>query len=138
MSPRGDIIKEFQQGRKQIQTRLPKLAGTVDADVSNLKQVEVAFAEAVRLMGGVDVLIKIDDTGAGPGHDAAPAETIAPNQLMMPQNLVVCELKGLAESSPQPVSTKSSSGLKRPALTLESSGWESFAATLCLKNPARL
>ena len=42
---------------QQIQTQLPKLAGTVDADVSNLKQVEAAFAEAVRLMGGVDVLI---------------------------------------------------------------------------------
>jgi NAD(P)-dependent dehydrogenase (short-subunit alcohol dehydrogenase family) len=89
------VLDRDVKGRKQIQTRLPKLAGTVDADVSNLKQVEVAFAEAVRLMGGVDVLIKIDDTGAGPGHDAAPAETIAPNQLMMPQNLVVCELKGV-------------------------------------------
>jgi NAD(P)-dependent dehydrogenase (short-subunit alcohol dehydrogenase family) len=36
---------------------LPKLAGTVNADVSNLKQVEAAFADAVRMMGGVDVLV---------------------------------------------------------------------------------
>jgi meso-butanediol dehydrogenase / (S,S)-butanediol dehydrogenase / diacetyl reductase len=45
------------RGRAQIQSQLPKLAGTVDAGVSNLKQVAEAFAEAVRLMGGVDVLI---------------------------------------------------------------------------------
>ncbi len=36
---------------------MPDLAGTVDADVSNLKQVEAAFNDAVRLMGGVDVLV---------------------------------------------------------------------------------
>jgi meso-butanediol dehydrogenase/(S,S)-butanediol dehydrogenase/diacetyl reductase len=41
----------------QIQRQLPNLAGTLVADVSNLAQVQAAFAEAVRLMGGVDVLI---------------------------------------------------------------------------------
>ena len=51
------VLDRDAKGRKQIQDQLPKLAGTVDADVSNLKQVEAAFAEAVRLMGGVDVLI---------------------------------------------------------------------------------
>src|ERR1700754_1814815 len=44
-------------GREQIQKQWPQLKGTVDADVSDLKQVQTAFAEAVRLMGGVDVLI---------------------------------------------------------------------------------
>jgi meso-butanediol dehydrogenase / (S,S)-butanediol dehydrogenase / diacetyl reductase len=51
------VLDRDAQGRKKIQSRLPKLAGTVDADVSNRTQVEAAFAEAVRLMGGVDVLI---------------------------------------------------------------------------------
>jgi meso-butanediol dehydrogenase / (S,S)-butanediol dehydrogenase / diacetyl reductase len=36
---------------------LPGLTGALDADVSNLKQVEIAFAKAIHLMGGVDVLI---------------------------------------------------------------------------------
>src|SRR5207237_9729815 len=45
------------KGRESIKQQLPKLAGTVAADVSDLSQVKVAFAEAVRLMGGVDVLI---------------------------------------------------------------------------------
>jgi meso-butanediol dehydrogenase/(S,S)-butanediol dehydrogenase/diacetyl reductase len=51
------VLDRDAKGRGQIQSQLPKLSGTVDADVSNLKQVQSAFAEAVRLMGGVDVLI---------------------------------------------------------------------------------
>jgi meso-butanediol dehydrogenase / (S,S)-butanediol dehydrogenase / diacetyl reductase len=51
------VLDRDARGREQIQLELPKLAGTVAADVSNLQQVQAAFAEAVRLMGGVDVLI---------------------------------------------------------------------------------
>lgn len=51
------VLDRDAKGREQIQRQLPGLAGTVAADVSNLKQVEAAFSEAVRLMGGVDVLI---------------------------------------------------------------------------------
>ena len=51
------VLDRDAKGRKQIEAKLPNLAGTVDADVSNLKQVEAAFAEAVRMMGGVDVMI---------------------------------------------------------------------------------
>jgi len=67
----------------QIQSQLPKLAGTVDADVSNLNQVQAAFADAVRLMGGVDVLI--NNAGISIRHnflDITPEEwdkTIAVN-----------------------------------------------------------
>ncbi len=45
------------KGQQRIRKELPRLAGAVEADVSNLKQVQGAFAEAVHLMGGVDVLI---------------------------------------------------------------------------------
>jgi 3-oxoacyl-[acyl-carrier protein] reductase len=51
------VLDHDAKGREQIQKQLPNLAGTVAADVSDLKQVQAAFAEAVRLMGGVDVLI---------------------------------------------------------------------------------
>jgi meso-butanediol dehydrogenase / (S,S)-butanediol dehydrogenase / diacetyl reductase len=51
------VLDRDAKGRAQIQSQLPTLAGTVDADVSSLKQVRAAFAEALRLMGGVDVLI---------------------------------------------------------------------------------
>jgi len=69
------VIDRDAKGRKQIQELLPKLAGTVGADVSNLKQVEAAFAEAVVTMGGVDVLI--NNAGISIRHnflDITPAE----------------------------------------------------------------
>jgi meso-butanediol dehydrogenase / (S,S)-butanediol dehydrogenase / diacetyl reductase len=40
-----------------IRKTLSELAGAVTADVSKLKEVQAAFAEAVRLLGGVDVLV---------------------------------------------------------------------------------
>ncbi len=42
---------------KSIRQELPALAETIIADVTDLMQVEAAFAEAVRLMDGVDVVI---------------------------------------------------------------------------------
>jgi meso-butanediol dehydrogenase/(S,S)-butanediol dehydrogenase/diacetyl reductase len=46
-----------EKGRAEIQRQLPQLAGTVAADVSSLPQVESAFAQAVQVMGAVDVLV---------------------------------------------------------------------------------
>jgi meso-butanediol dehydrogenase / (S,S)-butanediol dehydrogenase / diacetyl reductase len=77
------VLDRDAKGREQIQSLLPALAGTVQADVSILKQVEAAFAEAVRLMGGVDVLI--NNAGISIRHnflDITPEEwdkTIAVN-----------------------------------------------------------
>ncbi|MGA7907844.1 MAG: SDR family NAD(P)-dependent oxidoreductase, partial [Candidatus Sulfotelmatobacter sp.] len=51
------VLDRDRRGCEAIQRQLPTLAGTVIADVSDLKQVQAAFGEAVRLMGGVDVLI---------------------------------------------------------------------------------
>jgi meso-butanediol dehydrogenase/(S,S)-butanediol dehydrogenase/diacetyl reductase len=41
----------------RLQKELPALAGTVTADVASLREVRAAFAEAVRLLGAVDVLV---------------------------------------------------------------------------------
>jgi meso-butanediol dehydrogenase/(S,S)-butanediol dehydrogenase/diacetyl reductase len=51
------VLDRDSDARKRIRHELPELAGTLDADVSDLKQVEAAFAVAIRIMGGVDVLI---------------------------------------------------------------------------------
>src|SRR6202790_5881075 len=51
------VLDRDAAAREKIAGELPGLGGTLDADVSNLKQVQAAFAEAVRLMGGVDVLV---------------------------------------------------------------------------------
>jgi len=51
------VLDREAEAQRKIQRELPTLTGTLDADVSNLKQVQTAFAEAIRLMGGVDVLV---------------------------------------------------------------------------------
>ena len=69
------VLDRDRRGCEAIQRQLPTLAGTVIADVSDLKQVQAAFVEAVRLMGGVDVLI--NNAGISIRHnflDITPAE----------------------------------------------------------------
>src|SRR5499425_906736 len=51
------VLDRDATAREKIRHELPELAGTVDADVSNLKQVQAALNDSVRLLGGVDVLI---------------------------------------------------------------------------------
>jgi meso-butanediol dehydrogenase / (S,S)-butanediol dehydrogenase / diacetyl reductase len=51
------VVDRDAEARRNILQELPSLIAALDADVSNLKQVQAAFAEAVRLMGGVDVLV---------------------------------------------------------------------------------
>jgi NAD(P)-dependent dehydrogenase (short-subunit alcohol dehydrogenase family) len=51
------VLDRDDAARARIRKELPELAGTVDADVSNLSEVQAAFDDAVKLMGGVDVLI---------------------------------------------------------------------------------
>src|SRR5271167_4328423 len=51
----------------KIQQHLPGLSGALAADVSNLKQVEAAFDDALRIMGGVDVLV--NNAGISIRHD---------------------------------------------------------------------
>jgi meso-butanediol dehydrogenase / (S,S)-butanediol dehydrogenase / diacetyl reductase len=51
------VLDRDANGRRQIQRDLPGLAGVLDGDVSNLGQVQAAIRDAVRIMGGFDVLI---------------------------------------------------------------------------------
>ena len=51
------VLDRDAQGCDHIRRDLPGLAEAIIADVTDLMQVEAAFAEAVRLMDGVDVLI---------------------------------------------------------------------------------
>lgn len=51
------VLDRDTKAQEQIRRQLPGLAGTVIADVSDFDQVKAAFAQALRLMDGVDVLI---------------------------------------------------------------------------------
>ena len=69
------VLDRDAEGRKNILQELPDLAGALDADVSSLPQVQAAFEQAIKLMGGVDVLI--NNAGISIRHnflDITPAE----------------------------------------------------------------
>jgi meso-butanediol dehydrogenase / (S,S)-butanediol dehydrogenase / diacetyl reductase len=51
------ILDRDAKASEQTRKKLPTLAGTVAADVSNREQAQSAFDEAVRLLGSLDVLI---------------------------------------------------------------------------------
>ena len=51
------VLDRDAEALHRIARELPALAAPLNADVSNLQQVQAAFAEAIRLMGGVDVLV---------------------------------------------------------------------------------
>ena len=69
------VLDRDAKANDKIQQHLPGLSGALAADVSNLKQVEAAFDDALRIMGGVDVLI--NNAGISIRHDflkITPAE----------------------------------------------------------------
>jgi meso-butanediol dehydrogenase/(S,S)-butanediol dehydrogenase/diacetyl reductase len=51
------ILDRDATARQKIQSALPGLAAAIAGDVSNLNEVQAAFTEAIRLMGGLDVLV---------------------------------------------------------------------------------
>ena len=51
------VLDRSAEARERIGEELPGLSGILDADVADRTEVEAAFAEAVRQMGAVDVLI---------------------------------------------------------------------------------
>jgi meso-butanediol dehydrogenase/(S,S)-butanediol dehydrogenase/diacetyl reductase len=61
------VLDRDAKANDKIQQHLPGLSGALAADVSNLKQVEAAFDDALRIMGGVDVLV--NNAGISIRHD---------------------------------------------------------------------
>jgi NAD(P)-dependent dehydrogenase (short-subunit alcohol dehydrogenase family) len=51
------VLDRDATARQKIQSALPGLAAAIAGDVSNLNEVQAAFKEAIRLMGGLDVLV---------------------------------------------------------------------------------
>ena len=51
------VLDRSAEARKRVAAELPGLAGVFKVDVSNLQQVQAAFAEAIKCMGSVDVVI---------------------------------------------------------------------------------
>lgn len=77
------VLDRHAGARARIGKELPELAATLQADVSNLPQVQAAIRDAAQIMGGLDVLV--NNAGISIRHkflDITPAEwdkTIAVN-----------------------------------------------------------
>lgn len=61
------VFDRSTEARTRVAQELPALTAVIDADVSNLQQVQAAFAEAIDRMGSVDVLI--NNAGISIRHD---------------------------------------------------------------------
>jgi NAD(P)-dependent dehydrogenase (short-subunit alcohol dehydrogenase family) len=51
------VLDRDAKANQKIKQELPALTATLPADVANLKEVQTAIGEAIRLMGGLDVLV---------------------------------------------------------------------------------
>ena len=51
------ILDRDEQANERISREFPGIAGTFQADVSNIAQVQAAIAKSIRTMGGLDVVI---------------------------------------------------------------------------------
>jgi NAD(P)-dependent dehydrogenase (short-subunit alcohol dehydrogenase family) len=61
------VLDSSKDARARVTEELPGLTAAIAADVSNMEQVQTAFAEAVERMGSVDVLI--NNAGISIRHD---------------------------------------------------------------------
>ena len=61
------VLDRSADARARVAQDLPGLTAVIDADVADIEQVHAAFAEAVELMGSVDVLI--NNAGISIRHD---------------------------------------------------------------------
>jgi meso-butanediol dehydrogenase/(S,S)-butanediol dehydrogenase/diacetyl reductase len=69
------VLDRSSEARERITTELPALTAVIDADVSNLEQVQAAVGEAIERMDSLDVLI--NNAGISIRHDfldITPAE----------------------------------------------------------------
>ena len=61
------VLDRSAEARERVITDLPALTGVIDADVSNLEQVQAAVGEAIERLGSIDVLI--NNAGISIRHD---------------------------------------------------------------------
>ncbi len=116
------ILDSSAEARARVARELPALTGMIDADVSNLEQVQAAFAEAIDRMGSVDVLI--NNAGISIRHDFLD---ITPDEW---DEVLGVNLKGvfyMAQTAARHMMEKGSGVILNTASTAGSTGYPHYA-----------
>jgi len=116
------ILDSSAEARARVTRELPALTGVIDADVSNLEQVQAAFAEAIRRMGSVDVLV--NNAGISIRHDFLD---ITPDEW---DKVLGVNLKGVfyvAQTAARHMMGKGSGVILNTASTAGSTGYPHYA-----------
>jgi NAD(P)-dependent dehydrogenase (short-subunit alcohol dehydrogenase family) len=116
------VIDRSGEARARVGRELPELTAAIDADVSNLEQVQAALAEAIDRMGSVDVLI--NNAGISIRHgflDITPEEW---------DEVLNVNLKGafyVAQAAARHMMDKGSGVILNTASTAGSTGYPHYA-----------
>ncbi len=116
------VIDRDAAARARVGDELPGLAGVLDADVSKYDEMQSAFAEAVAVMGGVDVLI--NNAGISIRHDFLD---ITPEEW---DSVVDVNLKGvfyMAQTAARHMVEKGSGVILNTASTAGTTGYPHYA-----------
>ena len=116
------ILDSSAEARARVTRELPALTGVIDADVSNLEQVQAAFAEAIHRMGSVDVLV--NNAGISIRHDFLD---ITPDEW---DKVLGVNLKGVfyvAQTAARHMMGKGSGVILNTASTAGSTGYPHYA-----------
>jgi len=116
------VLDRSAEARARVAQQLPGLSGVIDADVSNLQQVQAAFAEAIDRMGSVDVLI--NNAGISIRHSFLD---ITPNEW---DQVLDINLKGVfyaAQTAARHMMDRGSGVILNTASTAGSTGYPHYA-----------
>lgn len=116
------VLDRSTDARSRVTRELPELTAVIDADVSELEQVQSAFDEAIHCMGSVDVLI--NNAGISIRHDFLE---ITPDEW---DQVVGVNLKGMfyvAQTAARHMMDKGSGVILNTASTAGSTGYPHYA-----------
>lgn len=116
------ILDRSAEARARILDELPKLARAIDADVSNLDQVQAAFAEAIECMGSIDVLI--NNAGISIRHDFLD---ITPEEWDEVLNINLKGIFYVAQTAAKHMMEKGSGVIVNTASTAGTTGYPHYA-----------
>jgi len=116
------VFDRSAEARARVARELPGLTAAIDVDVSNMEQVQAAFAEAIERMGSVDVLI--NNAGISIRHDFLD---ITPEKWDQVLGVNLTGVFYVAQTAARHMMTRGSGVILNTASTAGSTGYPHYA-----------